>query len=111
MITEHQPETTVQLLPADALSLNVTTPEFLSCVEKGNCVTLPNDVSLDSVTYETRVEGDSVFTDCLFNNQILMTKQVKILPSKSIQKSFKAMKQKKISKKTSKAKKAKKRHH
>lgn len=107
VITENQPETTVQLLPADAFSLKMTTPEFLSCVENGNCVTLPNDVSLDLVTYETRVEGDSVFTDCLFNNQILMTKQVKILPSKSIQKSFKAMKQKK----TSKSKKAKKRHH
>ena len=50
VITENQPETTVQLLPADAFSLKMTTPEFLSCVENGNCVTLPNDVSLDSVT-------------------------------------------------------------
>lgn len=36
VITENQPETTVQLLPADAFSLKMTTPEFLSCVENGN---------------------------------------------------------------------------
>ena len=98
VITENQRETTLHLLPADTASLKIKTPEFLSCVEKGNCVTLPNDVSLDSVTYETRVESDSIFTDCLFNNQVLMTKQVKILPSKSIQKSLKAI-QKKAKKK------------
>ena len=113
VITKNQPKTTVQLLPADALSLKMTTPEFLSQVRKGNCVTLPNDVSLDSVTYKTRVEGDSVFTDCLFDNQVLMTKQVQILPSKSIQKSLKAVQAKQMTKdkKTSKTKKAKKRHH
>lgn len=100
VITENQPASTIRLLPADALSLKMKHPEVLSQVEKGNCVTLPNDVNLDSVTYQKRVEGDCIFTDCSFNEQLLMTKQVKILPSKSIQKSFKAI-----------AKKAKKRHH
>lgn len=100
VITENQPASTICLLPADALSLKMKHPEILSQVKKGNCVTLPNDVNLDSVTYQKRVEGDCIFTDCSFNEQLLMTKQVKILPSKSIQKSFKSI-----------AKKAKKRHH
>ncbi|MGN0400171.1 MAG: D-alanyl-D-alanine carboxypeptidase family protein [Blautia sp.] len=74
----------VHTLPYEQYLLRIQNPEFLTCVEKGGCILLPNDIGTDSLTCSNKIEEQYIRTDYYLKDQYLMTKTVKVLPSASL---------------------------
>ena len=84
-LSDGSSNTVVHALPYEQYLLHIQNPEFLTCVEKGGCILLPNTIDTDALTCNRKTEGNSICTDYYLKDQYLITKTIKILPSKSLQ--------------------------